>query len=129
MEHEGKEYIIKPELEIKLTSEDIDDIMCAALEGGITYWACKCDVIGDYLGEYAHEQISRGGMLKIYDSEIEDKYWLTLEKLLKGIKIWIESGYDINGVVSGNTIDVCQVDAVAADGIVQCAIFGDIVYG
>lgn len=30
--------VVKVALEIVLTQEDIDDIMCGALEGGINYW-------------------------------------------------------------------------------------------
>lgn len=47
---------------VEVTNQDIDDIMCTALEGGITYWCRRAEVVGGkYLGEYAHEQISRGG--------------------------------------------------------------------
>lgn len=35
-----KQVTVSVTLEIVLTQEDIDDIMCGALEGGITYW---CD--------------------------------------------------------------------------------------
>ena len=59
--------------------------MCTALEGGINYWCCKAEVVGEYLGEYASEQISRGGELKLYDAEEDEVYTLTLDKLLKGI--------------------------------------------
>ena len=43
--------------------------MATALDGGITYWCNKAEVIGGYLGEYASDQISRGGKLKLYDYE------------------------------------------------------------
>ena len=64
-----KVFTVKAEINVKLTQQDIDDIMVAALEGGIDYWCFKVEVVGDYLGEYASEQISRGGMLKLYDIE------------------------------------------------------------
>ena len=38
---------LKVELEIVLTKEDIDDIMCGALECGITYWCKSAMVVGD----------------------------------------------------------------------------------
>ena len=53
-------------LEIALTQEDIDDIMCGALEGGINYWCNEVKVVGDYLGEYGSEQIARGGKLRLH---------------------------------------------------------------
>lgn len=45
-------------VELILTDGDIDDIMCCALEGGITYWCDCAKVVGEYLGKYGHEQIS-----------------------------------------------------------------------
>ena len=56
--------VVKVALEIVLTQEDIDDIMCGALEGGINYWCDEAKVMGGYLGEYGSEQIARGGKLR-----------------------------------------------------------------
>jgi hypothetical protein len=125
-----KEYKVKIERQITVTQEDIDDIMCSALEGGINYWCRKAEVVGDYLGEYASEQISRGGLLKLYDSEEDEVYVLTLEKLLKGIKQAIEENcYAEYEWALGDGIDTCQVDADVADCIIQFGLFGEVVYG
>ena len=122
-------YTLKVTKTITVTNQDIDDIMCTALEGGITYWCSKAKVIGEYLGEYASEQISRGGVLMIYHED-EAPCDLTKEKLLEGVQRAIEEGwyadyewYDANG------IDTCNVDAEVADCIVQFALFGEVVYG
>ena len=32
---------------VTITSEDIDDIMVAALEGGITHWCRRVEVVGE----------------------------------------------------------------------------------
>ena len=80
-----------------VTDQDIDDIMSAVLDGGITYWCCRAEVVGDYLGEYASEQISRGGTLRLHDSEADS--------------------------VTGD------IDALAADMIIQYALFSDVIYG
>ena len=115
---------------VNVTEEDIDDIMCSALEGGTTYWCYKAKVVGDYLGEYASEQISRGGALKLYDSENGDIHDLTLEKLLNGIKLAINGNYYADYEwCYGDKLDTCQVDAEVADCIVQLALFGEVVYG
>ena len=103
--------------------------MVAALEGGIDYWCFKVEVVGDYLGEYASEQISRGGMLKLYDIENGDKYWLDLEKFLKGFKLWLENDGDEYGAVENGEVDCCNIDAGCADEIVQYALFGELVFG
>lgn len=124
------EYTIKPKIEIKITDEDIDDIMSAALEGGVNYWCYRVDVVGgNYLGEWAHEQISRGGRLRLFDAESDDTWILSRKKFLEGFRRWVEKGYDSNGACSSNGVDCCLIDAGDADVIVQLAIFGDVVFG
>lgn len=88
-----KQVTVSVTLEIVLTQEDIDDIMCGALEGGITYWCDEAKVVGDYLGEYGSEQIARGGKLRLHLPEPFDKdeteyYELDLEKFKKGVELW-----------------------------------------
>ena len=112
-----------------ISGEDIDDIMSAALDGGITYWCGRAEVVGEYLGEYASEEISRGGTLKLYD--IEDPktvYELTLDKFLNGLRLWIENERAFQLTEAGR-LDIGQIDAAAADTIIQYALFCDIVYG
>lgn len=116
-------------INFKLTQEDVDDIMDAALYG-ITYWCNDAEVVGDYLGEYASEQISRGGKLKLYDAEDDEVYELDIENFMRGFKLWIENGEDEYGAVgSDGSIDAYQIDAAMADMIVQYAIFGEVVFG
>ncbi len=115
---------------------DIDDIVCTALEGGITYWCCKA-VVGEdeYYGEYASDQISRGGTLILYDTEEDERYTLTLEKLINGIAKACDEGYgdfcDIaeDGKSLDNNVEMSRLDSIAADIIIQYALFGEIVYG
>ena len=123
-------FRIKITSEIRLSQVDIDDIMSTALEGGINYWCRKAKVVGEYLGEYASEQISRGGTLKLYDAESDDVWELTLDKFLKGFKLWIELGYDEYGSYDyeGN-VDTGQIDAEGADCIIQLALFDEIIFG
>lgn len=134
------DFKVKVELEVNVTQEDIDDIVTTALEGGINYWCRKAEVVGDYLGECASEQISRGGMLKLYDSEGDKTYELTRDKLLDGIKKYCEDTkrpYDIMyagvnsvGCSTGEYgLDCCMVDATVADMIIQYAVMEEIVYG
>lgn len=112
-----------------LTEKDIDDIMDAALYG-ITGWCNEAEVIGDYLGEYASEQISRGGTLKLYDAESDDVWELNRDKFIKGFTLWIENGDDEYGALqSDGGVDCCQIDAAMADMIVQYALFDEVVFG
>ena len=124
----------KFEMEIKttltVTEEDIDDIMVSALEGGITYWCGKAKVVGEYLGEFASEQIARNGKLLLYDMVEDAEYELSREDLLKGIKMAVEEGYyDNYGWCDGHHLDTCQIDAEVADVIIQLALFEEVIYG
>lgn len=125
-----KKFEVKVEIRVELTQQDIDDIMVAALEGGINYWCDEAAVEdGEYLGKYASDQISRGGTLLLHDTD-EDAYRkLDLEKFLKGFKLWLENGGDQYGAVQGHEVDCCNIDAGCADEIVQYALFGEVVYG
>lgn len=119
-------------LQIVVTGEDIDDIMISALEGGINYWCDNAKVDGKYLGEYASEQISRGGTIILHDMEEDRNELLTKEKLLQGIRMYAEQPEhsDIFEVVDHELhIDCAMVDAVVADEIIQYAIFSEIFYG
>lgn len=124
-----KKFPVHVSYDVVLTSENTDDIVCTALEGGINYWCFRCEVIGEYLGEWAHEQIARGGALRLYDSEEDKTYILTLEKFLSGFKMWLEYGDDLYGAVSKVGVDTTEIDACMADLIIQYALFGDVVFG
>lgn len=129
MSNEKSTYTIQPQIEVNITSQDIDDIMVCALEGGINYWCRKAKVNGKYLGEYASDQISRGGTLTLYDAESSDKWELTLGKFLNGMKLAIEQGFGAWVNPADGSIDVGDIDTDAADAIVQLALFGEVVFG
>ncbi len=116
---------------VNLTQQDIDDIVCGALEGGITHWCSKAEVVEDeYYGEFASDQISRGGSLRLNDRYEKQSYVLNLEKLVAGLKKACDSAcfrsYWFN---EDNKIDTGMIDAQACDAIVQMALFGELVYG
>ncbi len=125
-----KKYEVRAEIRIELTQENIDDIMVAALEGGITYWCSEASPEGgELLEEYPSEQISRGGTLLLYDFEEEAYRKLDLEKFLKGFKLWVENGGDEYGAIEDGKVDCCNIDADCADAIIQYALFGEVIYG
>ena len=111
-----------------VSDEDIDDIMSTALDGGITYWCGRAEVVGKFLGEYASEQISRGGALRLHDIEGDGVFELTLDKFLVGLRLWIENERAFE-LTSAGRLNIGQIDAAAADTIIQYALFNDIVYG
>ena len=122
-----KKFPVHIEMDVDLTSQDIDDIMVTALEGGITGWCGRAEVVGEMLGGYASEQISRGGSLILHDAESSDKWELTLEKFLKGMKLYFEQA--LPAELAGEGIDPSDFDADAVDCIIQYALFGKLVFG
>lgn len=129
-----KMFEVRTEITIYLTSQDIDDIMVAALECGVNYWCRRVVVQGDYLGEYASDQISRGGKLAVWlDEPFEDDntcYVLDRDKFLAGFKLWIENCKDSHDAVdySNGSVDCGQIDALCADAIIQYGLFGEVVF-
>ncbi len=125
--------VAEVKLQLSITDEDIDDIMAGALEGGINYWCDEAKVVGEYLGEYASEQISRGGQLKLHDMEEDNEYLLTREKFIDGIAKYVQNPHPYD-ILDGSDrvfikIDACQCDAVVCDMIIQYAVFGEVIYG
>lgn len=123
------EFKLTAAIPVVLKSEDIDDIMCTAIEGGITYWCDRAEVVGERLGKYASEQISRGGALRLHDAESSDVWELTRDKLIEGFKRWLEYDSGETGVLAGSEVDTSAIDAECADVIVQFALFGEVVFG
>ena len=124
MKNESREFEVELDLKARVATQDIDDIMYTALEGGITSWCRAAKPVGKMLGEYGHEQIARGGSLMLYDAESSDKWELTLNKFLR-----VESGVSVTIDTESGYIDTSDVDGECADMIIQFALFGDLVFG
>lgn len=123
---------IKLEIELTVTDQDIDDIMVTALEGGICHWCKEAVPVGDYLGDYASDQISRGGSLMLRAANCDSTLELTKYKLLNGIKMYIQKNHNpeiLDAFDGAIELDTCCIDAVVSDMIIQYALFEDIVYG
>lgn len=133
----GNANVLEVVVNVMVTDDDIDDIMCAALEWGINYWADRVNTKGKYRGKYAYKQISRGGELRIHIEEPFDEGdsgWRTLTKgnFLYGLKKWLAtSGNELKILPNENYlgIDVSNIDADAADTIIQYALFDENIFG
>lgn len=122
-----KKFPVHVEMDVTLTQQDIDDIMSTALDY-IGYWCGKAKVVGEYLGEFASDQISRGGSLILHDAESSDKWELTLDKFLKGVGLYIKEGSGVM-VEDFKLVDIGCIDGPDADCIIQYALFGELVFG
>jgi hypothetical protein len=126
--------VLEVSFNVLVTDEDIDDIMVSVLEGGINHWCAEALVQGEYLGEFASDQISRGGTLLLYDVKERKYEELTKEKFLAGLKRYLEDPIYDDTVYPGAhedryLLDCTLIDAPASDMIIQYALFGEIVYG
>jgi hypothetical protein len=113
------------QIEVQVSDEDINDIMVAALEGGINYWCneASCQEQDGYLSD----MLSKGKEIILEDDVSGDTVILNKEKLLKGIKLAIKQGYI--SLTGDYRIDTGQIDACDADTIVQLALFDTVIYG
>lgn len=118
---------------VSVADQDIDDIMVSALEGGINYWCNDAVVVGDYLGIFASDQISRGGMLKLHSYEEDEWFVLTKPKFVHGLEMVLSNDKQREKITEvdeeGRWLDPGKIDAIMADVIIQYALFEEIVYG
>ena len=116
---------------IKLTEEDVLDIISSAICGGIGYWCCinngtiEWDMIraeqpDATIDEKLYYILAKGQSIVLINTETDEEYILTHGKLKKGIRLAIDKDY-----WSG---DMDDVDAEIADIIFQCALFEDIMF-
>ena len=116
---------------IEWLNEYVDDIMSTALDSSMLQcWCSEVNVVGRYLGEYASEQISRGGELELYEIEEETYRSLTLENFKTGLLKYFSEDYTPVARRHDGTwgVDPGMIDEIAADEIIQYALFEEIVY-
>lgn len=114
------------EMTTQYTDQDIADILCTAIEGGISYWVHSGKAHRDDAGDYVWVRIVENGA-----TAGTTCYHVDGAAIRRGIALIITGQVkirsDIRAAVASG--DAGNVDADAADCIVQAACFGDIVYG
>ena len=156
MKHWNKEVAkeTNPQLTIKITKEDVVDILSSAIDG-IYYWGrivpnneqykeakkwIRENEEPDY--EICYEEVIAqmlfdGKSVTVRDIEGDQESWLSLSNLSYGIRKAFQEGYysDYNWLVpdgGGSNkwhLEPDQIDAEVADVIIQLAVLGEIVYG
>jgi accessory colonization factor AcfC len=119
----------------KITDKDLVNILDIAFYDGITYWA----KIGTSINEkpVSERIVYDNEKVIIIDTEEEDEFELDKTLLIKGIKRAIKNGhgfgnYSLEGKwvdIINKTLDVSQIDSLAADVIIQYALFKEVIYG
>ena len=156
MKHWNKEVAkeTNPQLTIKITKEDVVDILSSAIDG-IYYWGrivpnneqykeakkwIRENEEPDY--EICYEEVIAqilfdGKSVTVRDIEGDQESWLSFSNLSYGIRKAFQEGYysDYNWLVpdgGGSNkwhLEPDQIDAEVADVIIQLAVWGEVVYG
>lgn len=131
-----KTFNVNIEKTIKLTEEDLSDILCSCFEGGCNYWCCIDNTTDEWID--AKEQLCTQGNcqpviedimvymlthdmpIRLIDEEDNIGLYMTMNAFLIGIKMAIGNGFC-------DCVD--DIDALAGDAIIQYAVFGEQVYG
>lgn len=128
---------VKVNMNVKVTEEDIDDIMTTVIEGGINYWCCECNTLGERRGDCRAAHLAAGGQLELFvdepfeenpDGTDKERYILTRAKVMKGITEVLKTAKGGHMLYEGG-LDCGYIDAEVADVIVQYGLFGEVVYG
>ena len=103
--------------------EILDDVLGAALDGGITHWCLNAAVVNTWPAgaQYASEAVSRGATL-LLGVDGANPVTLDQHQLAKGIRLAARQAG-----MSLETFYDCH-DAGMADNAVQFAVFGEVRY-
>lgn len=122
-----------------LTDEQISDVLCSALEGGSNHWYLIDDFVVPTTWEFDSEPkrprsghwphdypLNPGGALMISSPEDPDQgiKRLDAEAIQRGLAVLAEK-------YPHHLLDLLEEtgDAYTGDALLQCSLFGDIVYG
>lgn len=106
-----------------MNDEALDNILCAALEDEISCLCMKVEPIdesGDvtrYRGEYACEELRRGGRLRLYDRESNEIWTLDRQMFVAGASRYAQEHPKHTRPGKGGAVQLndSDIDAVAAD--------------
>ena len=114
-----------------ISKQTLSDVICAGIEGGIQYWADIMNVTAPEKVTFPEATklltacMNKGGVVHIADVEDESEQWeLTYEKLKAGLEVMkTKYPWHYKNITSDNA------DAETGDVLIQCALFGEIVFG
>lgn len=119
---------------ITITDQDLSDILTTALEGGINYWARGVEVVDRNYRGVASEVLEYGGALFIIGDEDARGYFkkdglIDKNILINAITKFLKTSPTFIYHSEGEwLLDVGNIDASAADVIIQLAVFGEVIY-
>jgi hypothetical protein len=141
---QGDCAVIKPFSVVKnITEQEVAELLCAGMEGGIGYWAkivdydkpprffytldgFKEDGTPKHVYKHIDYALNPGGAVYIEEEECDDPVPLKIDReaLQGGLEVMAEKyPKHFADFVEGNE------DATTGDVFIQCCVFGRIVYG
>lgn len=109
-------------IEIDISDEILESTLISGLEGGSNYWyAFEGSSPGE---EYYFEKILGDGWVKLKDEGSGQTHKLDRAKLSEGLQVM----HQICPVQFGNMLKE-EGDAWTGDTLIQCCLFGEIIYG
>lgn len=123
---------------VRLTADDINDILATALEGGIGYWAVLDDSTTDWeetsssmqdasISDVITKMLFEGKKIRFIGADKDDatrEWFLDMNKFIFGCKRFEEEV----GSVKRRLLD-SSFDADDADMLIQFALFNEIIFG
>ncbi len=109
---------------LDIPSQRIDDLLCAAFEGGSTYWVDRIDVpVWPEGAGYAHEVLMRGERLEVHHND-DEQTTVTQNKLAPAFALLAKD----HPHHWADFMDENE-DAETGDIFFQLVCFGEVVYG
>ena len=120
---------------VPITDELIEDLLCTAFEGGITYWAenisCKDNEDMKKVGGWKHKYLTKtkkkDAVMYIHETETGEKHPITKKSIIDALQKMDNPKYKHRKALKrilDETYDACDADIV-----VQTACFGEVVFG
>ena len=111
---------------LNIPLELLSGALCSAVEGGSSYWAALVKYTLDEEGILDCESVPDGrARWEFLDIEEDKTHTLDRAALLEGVRVLGEK-YPAH---LGSLLDEDRSDADTGDALLQCALFGEILYG
>nr|BAR34021.1 hypothetical protein [uncultured Mediterranean phage uvMED] len=125
----------KINITIEIKDELIEDILCTAFEGGITYWANQLSIkdkkdakkVKCYKHEYLTKTKKKDAVMYIHDMFDDQKYSITKKSIINALER-MSKPENCYTKAFRRILDETY-DAYDADVVVQTACFGKVIYG
>lgn len=123
-----------------ITDTNIEDVVDAAIDEGISYWCSVIETVENPCGEDYSAHILNGGVLKlrVADKDERKATWYKLDKdaICRGIQLWLKDFFTkntIKNVIYRDKsdvirLDLAMVDSEMSDAIIQYSIFGEMLF-